>query len=362
MRLLISLSILFLIAGCTARQSAPATKASTADARAWEAQNTPVAASLRGLHAVNSSVVWASGSEGTWLRTIDGGKTWQSGRIPGDETLDFRDVHALDANTAFVLSAGRPARIYHTTDGGETWALRYANDSPGVFFDGLVFVDQRRGIAFSDPIRNSFLIITTRDGGLTWHQVPPERLPAPLPGEAGFAASGTAIASFNSNVWIGTGGSRARVLRWIQADRSWQIADTPILAGKPSAGIFSITFWSERHGVAVGGDYEQPDQTDRNAAFTEDGGRTWSLVRDQPPRGYRSCVAHIPNTSGPILVAVGTNGGDISYDGGRSWQPLSDEGFHAIDFAADGTGWAVGPAGHVARYAGPRSDSPASGK
>src|SRR5687768_1591232 len=55
---------------------------------------------------VNDNVVWASGARGTWLRTNDGGANWVRGTVPGADSLQFRDVHAVNANTAYLLSIG----------------------------------------------------------------------------------------------------------------------------------------------------------------------------------------------------------------------------------------------------------------
>src|SRR5690349_18144373 len=72
---------------------------------------------------VDERTVWVSGSGGTWLRTTDGGATWQTGRVAGADSLQFRDVHAVDANTAYLLSIGDgpQSRIYKTTDAGAHW-------------------------------------------------------------------------------------------------------------------------------------------------------------------------------------------------------------------------------------------------
>ena len=53
---------------------------------------------------VNERVVWASGTQGTWVRTTDGGTTWLTGRVPGADSLQFRDVHAESAESAWLLS------------------------------------------------------------------------------------------------------------------------------------------------------------------------------------------------------------------------------------------------------------------
>jgi hypothetical protein len=38
---------------------------------------------------------------------------------------------------------------------------------------------------------------------------------------------------------------------------TWKVADTPIMTGVASAGIFSLAFSDEKNGVAVGGDYRK---------------------------------------------------------------------------------------------------------
>ncbi len=48
----------------------------------WVKQTVNTTASFRGLSVVNEKVVWASGTDGTVIRTIDGGKTWNVMTIP----------------------------------------------------------------------------------------------------------------------------------------------------------------------------------------------------------------------------------------------------------------------------------------
>src|SRR5205085_6237 len=82
---------------------------------------------LQAVSAVNPSVVWASGLDGTFTRTTDGGNTWSSGVVPGAETLQFRDVEAVSDRIAYLMAAGNGAdsRIYKTKDGGRTWQLQF---------------------------------------------------------------------------------------------------------------------------------------------------------------------------------------------------------------------------------------------
>jgi photosystem II stability/assembly factor-like uncharacterized protein len=320
----------------------------------WQPQTSPTTASLRGLAAVSDKLAWASGTHGTYLRTLDGGTTWQAGQVPGAEQLDFRDIEAFDANTAYLLSIGKgeASRIYKTTDGGQHWTLQFKNTNPEAFFDALAFWDAHHGIAMSDPVNGKFVLITTEDGGQTWQAVPPQGLPAALPNEGGFAASGTCLVTQGKrNVWFGTGGAvRARIFRSTDRGRTWTVADTPVLAGAASAGIFSIAFRDARHGVIVGGDYQQPTLAARNLAYTNDGGRTWRLAEMNKPSGFRSGVAFARGPRGWLLLAVGTAGTDYAVPGG-AWSKLDAENYNAISVAQGKLTavWAVGPRGRIAK-------------
>jgi len=313
----------------------------------WQTQSSGTTARLRGVSAVSPTVAWASGSDGVCLKTTDGGANWEAATVPGAEALDFRDVEAFDADTAYLLSIGEGerSRIYKTTDGGKRWRLQFTNRNPKAFFDALAFWDADRGVAVSDSVDGRFVIIKTTDGGANWNEIPPEKLPPALAGEGAFAASGTCvITEGKNNVWIGT--TAARVLRSTDGGDTWRVATTPIPSGQPSAGIFSIAFRDARNGVIVGGDYKKEGEARDNVATTSDGGLTWNLVKGPLPGGFRSAVAYTPGAA--MLVATGPSGSDYSLDGGASWAPVGGAGYHAISFARSGAGWAVGEGGRIA--------------
>ncbi|HEY0385539.1 MAG TPA: hypothetical protein VGC64_05985, partial [Pyrinomonadaceae bacterium] len=313
----------------------------------WVVQSSGVTVRLRGVSAVSRSVAWASGEKGIFARTIDGGREWRAGLVPGAAELDFRDVDAFDARTAYLLSIGPgdKSRIYKTTDGGNRWQLQFTNSNPKAFFDAMAFWDKAHGIAVSDPVDGRFVIIRTDDGGHRWQQMPVAGMPLALEGEGAFAASGTCITvEGKNNVWFATGGgAQARVFHSTDGGKTWTVSPTPLLSGRPPAGIFSIAFKDARNGVAVGGNYQKEADADRNAAVTTDGGLTWTLDTESRPAGYRSCVVYVRGATLRGLVAVGPNGADYSTDDGRSWTGIGPMGFHSVSFAA-GTdaGWAVG--------------------
>ena len=313
-------------------------------------QNSGTDAALRGVSAVSDKIVWASGTHGTYLRTTDGGATWAAASVPGAETLDFRDVEGVDANTAYLLSIGKgnPSRVYKTTDSGAHWALSLQNTDPNGFFDEMAFWNPQHGILVGDPVDGQLVVMSTEDGGARWQR---QKMPPALPGEGAFAASGTGITLLGDHdVWIGTGGKdAARVYHSADGGRTWTVAATPIRADSASAGVFSLAFSDLQHGVAVGGDYSKSAETAGNIALTSDGGKTWTKPPGAPPNGFRSAVAYLADRK--VWVAAGTSGADISTDGGQNWQQFDTGNYNAISLVGSQAGWAVGPRGRVAKFA-----------
>jgi photosystem II stability/assembly factor-like uncharacterized protein len=315
----------------------------------WQQQAIKSDADFRGLCAVSAKVAWVSGTKGTYGRTTDGGRTWSVGTVPDAAKLDFRDVEAFSDTMAYLLSAGpgEESRIYKTVDGGKTWALQFKNPDPKAFFDAIAFWDDKNGVALSDPVNEHFRLIVTDDGGTTWKPLPGKNLPPALPNEGAFAASGACLVTHGKEeVWFCTGGAKtARVFHSKDRGRNWSASETPIIAGTESAGIFSIAFRDQDHGMIVGGDYRKPNDTGATAAITSDGGKNWKLL--DKPFPYRSCVAWAKDR----WVAVGTAGSHVSQDDGATWKLLDRENYNSVAFASTGEGWAVGPKGRIAKFA-----------
>ncbi|AUD04735.1 WD40/YVTN/BNR-like repeat-containing protein [Spirosoma pollinicola] len=315
----------------------------------WQPQTVDTDASFRAVSVAGPDIAWIGGTKGTFLRTVDGGKSWKTGTVPDAQTCDFRDVQAIDAQTAYLMSAGPAekgqARLYKTTDGGQNWTLLYQTQQTGVFFDGIDFWDDQHGIVFSDPIDKKWFILTTDDGGKTWQPVPPASLPLMEPNEAAFAASGTClVVQGKRNVWIASGGGvSGRVYRSKDRGRSWTVSNTPLPAGE-ATGLFGMRFFSDKIGVVVGGNYKQEQQPGQNAAITRDGGQTWELMAQTDPPGLKEAIALLP---GDRLLTVGPSGTSLSADQGQTWQRLDTDGFHSLA-CAKGTCYTVGAKGKVA--------------
>ena len=284
---------------------------------ATQAMADSVKKGFRGLSVVDEKVIWISGQRGLVGRSTNGGKTFVWHRVKGYEKMDFRTLYAGDKKNAMIATAGTPAAILTTHDGGKNWSLRYESQDSAMFFDGAAFWDRRRGLIFGDPVNGRMVLMWTDCGGDHWRPIPDSLCPQLVEGEAAFAASGTTIRTLpNGHVYIATGGVKSRLWHSRDWGHHWEVFETPIIQGKASQGIFSIAFRDTSYGVIAGGDYTHPDDTTANCFVTKDGGRTWSACRI-PPGGYRSSVEFVGHDK---FVATGTNGTDESTDGGVTWR------------------------------------------
>jgi photosystem II stability/assembly factor-like uncharacterized protein len=307
----------------------------------WVIQDSGTQAGLRGVSVVNAQVVWASGSGGTWLRTVDGGATWHSGKVPGAEDLDFRGIQAFSAKSAVVMSAGpgEKSRIYKTSDAGAHWRLVFTNPDAKGFWDAIVFRGAKHGVLAGDAVDGAIAVFTSEDGGEHWTR---RRMPAAKDGEGAFAASNTSLAMRGKTVWFGSSG--ARVFRSADGGVKWTVAATPVRKNSNSSGIFSVAFANDRDGVAVGGDYAKDAEPEHNIAVTADGGRTWTEPAGGPA-GFRSAALWLPDVKS--WVVTGTSGSDWGVGG--KWTKFDSAAFNALGGKSSAAIWAVGPRGRVAR-------------
>lgn len=307
---------------------------------------------LQAVSVVNERVVWVSGHAGTYAVTTDGGANWRAAVVPGADSLQFRDVHAADANTAYLLAAGpgERSRIYKTTDAGAHWQLQFTNRDSSAFYDCFDFWDARHGVAVSDAVNGRLPILVTTDGGAHWTGRPGAAVPPALPGEGAFAASGTClVVGRGGRAWVGTGATEgARVYLSEDYGATWTVAPTPIVSG-PASGIASVAFRDERHGIALGGRIGDPHSLSDNIAITEDGGATWRLAGRPTFAGAIYGAAWVPGAPAPTVVAVGPRGMGYSTDEGRSWTSLDTLAYWSVGFASPRAGWAVGPGGRISK-------------
>jgi len=254
----------------------------------WRLVDTGTQTHFRGLSVVSRKVAWLGGYDGVVLRTVDGGRSWINASPAGASALQFRDIEAFSATQAVAMAAGSgtDSRLYVTANGGRSWRLAYQNTNPEAFFDCMAFFNPRHGLVVSDPVDGKFRILSTRDGGRDWTVLPNAGMPAALPGEAGFAASGECLTTWGQDAWFGSGGSSiARVFASRDGGLTWHVATTPMVTG-PTAGVFALAFRTPLAGVAVGGDFASPTAA-ANVAALSFLGSPW-FAPPSGPASYRS--------------------------------------------------------------------------
>lgn len=148
--------------------------------------NFTLAQSYRGLSVLSENEIWASGSKGTVVYTNNGGTTFDTISPKGFGKKDFRDIHAINGNSAIIMSAGDSAVILKTTNHGNSWKVVYSDYRPGIFLD-VIEINPKSGvgIAMGDPlpdslfnpsIKNSiekhFVALYTIDFGDHWQPIP----------------------------------------------------------------------------------------------------------------------------------------------------------------------------------------------
>jgi photosystem II stability/assembly factor-like uncharacterized protein len=317
----------------------------------FDEQETGMTGSLRGLDVVSRRVVWVSGAKGEFSVTRNGGYTWFQDTVPGAGKLDFRDVQGFSAKVALLMSAGpgKGSAIFRTENGGKSWVLTYQNTDEKAFFDGMDFFDNSHGLLIGDPVDEKPYLLETKDGGLIWNRLIPEKIPDLIPGEYAFAASGTSLdACSDGTCYLATGGSVARVFRSADRGKNWEVTTLPVLQGDLAAGAFSIAMGPGHHLAVAGGHYQKMTITGANIALSEDNGRTWTVPAGAALVPFMECIRWIdPYT----LVACGPPGLWMSTDSGKTWVQMSPDGFHTMEVSPDqGTIWLAGNKGKVVKW------------
>jgi len=324
----IAASLPFAIVVSAGAQTVPPATSAAPRAPAVTELPSPTTALLQAVYAVNAQVVWASGHKGAVLRSRDGGRSWERFETPAGDTLEYRDIHATGADTAWILSAGdgSKSRIYRTTNGGATWRLQFLNADSAAFYDCFSFGSSTSGVAFGDASHTRTNLLRTDNGGASWTLLPASSVPAPLPGEGAFAASGRCVVHGDPNtVYVATGAPGARLFRSRDAGRSWTVENTPFTRGT-AAGLTGLSFINGTLGIAVAADINRlrTDTSQSVVGVTRDGGRTWEMRARPPLPGALAGVTWVPDAGPGVAVAVGFGGAFYTTDEGRSWTTITN--------------------------------------
>ena len=316
----------------------------------------PYAQGIRCLDAVNATIAWAVGRDGTgsdvptteFTRTINGGDTWIAGSVLGtsDTIHGCGNICALSEAVAYVAvynhvgSQDATDGPYKTTDGGSHWTQ--LGNYPISFANNVVFWNENEGVVLGDTKDGYFEDYYTSDGGVTWTRVPQTNYSGPgLPSQTDEGGWTGVYDAFGNTVIFGTN----KGVVYISHDKghTYYASLSGISPSDPGTnpGVNEIAFKDATHGI-VG---HSTDSGDYSLYNTSDGGITWHAI-SHTGTAYDYDIAYVPGTAN-MYISTGANqalsGASYSLDGGFSWvdyPEVSGIQLMATDFVENKIGWA----------------------
>jgi photosystem II stability/assembly factor-like uncharacterized protein len=282
---------------------------------------------LHAVHFIDQNRGWVAGSNGTLLKTIDGGVTWSRAAFVTRD--DLRDVYFSDESNGWLFARRdlwkikaneRNSYLLNTKDGGVTWRRVFFN-TPDVNtrFSRLVFTDAQHGWVFGE----TGALFATVDGGEHW--IPQKTATTHL-------LLGVAVTNNGRGFLVGAGGT---ILRSDDFGATWQSPISLINIASPrliAVSVVGNTAWT------VGGS---------RMFKTIDGGRIWI----SQPSNTTADLADIKFIDDREGWVVGSQGTVLhTSDGGIHWSVESIHTAHALErlFILDRDhAWAVGFGGVI---------------
>ncbi len=251
-----------------------------------------------------------------------------------EKRMQFRTL-AQDKNSFYAINIESPAEFFKINKKDLTSEIIFRDTVKTAFYDALHFVNNELAYTFSDANKDNHLKLAVFRNGI-WSNFKNDIVLNE--GEAAFAASNTNIASAKKYLWIATGGKASRILRMNLKDEKFEVFNTPFIQGESSQGMYSIGFYDDQFGIAVGGDYTKQADNINNIATTNDGGKTWQIQASGKNAGYTTCVKIKPNSKGKEIISVGDQHISYSSDFGKTWKKISDEkGFFVCEWVDGNT-------------------------
>ncbi|PJJ66313.1 WD40/YVTN/BNR-like repeat-containing protein [Chryseobacterium geocarposphaerae] len=276
--------------------------------------------SIRALEVYDNKV-WYSGTDSKF-GFVDIKNPQEQKQIKlSEKKLQFRTL-AQNKDAFYAINIESPAEFFKISKKDLTFKIVFRDTVKTAFYDALHFVNNELAYTFSDADKDNHLKLAVFKNG-KWSNF--KNNISLNEGEAAFAASNTNIASSKKYLWIATGGKASRILRMNLKNENIEVFNTPFVQGESSQGMYSIDFYDDKFGVAVGGDYTKQADNINNIATTNDGGKTWRVQASGKNAGYTTCVKIKPGSKGKEIISVGDQHISYSSDFGKTWKKISDE-------------------------------------
>ena len=280
--------------------------------------------------------VWYSGTDSKFGYVSLKDSADKTQLVLSDKKLQFRTL-SQDKNAFYLINIESPAHFFRIDKKTLKSQIIHTDNDKNAFYDALKF-SNGMFYTFSDPnedLNLKFLGFNFWKGKFV-NKIYTE--PKLNDGEAAFAANNSNIAASKKYIWIATGGKSSRIFRLDRTAKKFKIFETPFIQGTSSQGMYSLDFYKDKFGIAVGGDYTKQSENINNIATTNDGGETWQIQASGKNSGYKTCVKIRPKSKGKDIIAVGDQNIEFSQDYGKSWTKISDEkGLYVCEWVDENT-------------------------
>jgi photosystem II stability/assembly factor-like uncharacterized protein len=299
---------------------------------------------------------WARKGLSQLYRTDDGGSMWREIHLQG--RMQVTGASFLGAQEAWlpgVPDAELKQTVYHTTDGGQSWAKLGSVPGPNV---ELRFHDRRLGWALNGiaAAGNIFYeVYQTSDGGATWRRLDIASRDGadqgPMAGTAHLAAGDTLSFSPPSSIWIASGAGLSTPYAGLSVSRdggkTWQDVNPPLAAeyvkDQPPVVAIAPQFVTDDDAVL-------PVTAGNRLVFfdSHDGGSSWSVLPAVLPSTQMTPRVQFVNSKDGFAVCASFL--CATQDGGQTWREVptpfsfdSSGGDHVqrFDFVDASIGWAT---------------------
>lgn len=284
----------------------------------WIQQQTNSTADLNSIFFVDPDLGWAVGSEGTVLKTTNGGDQWlpQSSGVASD----LLSVHFTDPLTGFAVSSHE---LLKTTDGGEHWVVQ--DTVMNAWLSTVFFIGSDTGF-----VAGAGRILKTTDHGNTWTK------------QSGFGCFG--VKSFWATVpeTLYMGGSDFLTMKSMDGGAHWDV----LIPNLSYGNMESIFFTDHNTGYFAGGGWAQ-GYTGSYFAKTADGGATMTYPLGNIGK-WLSCVFFTDTHNGYITALDGSI--LKTTDAGDHWVSLNsgvNSALTSICFTDSVTGYVAGKSGTI---------------
>lgn len=273
----------------------------------WERVESGTLTWLRAVFFVDAENGWIVGSSGTYLRTVDGGRSWAKEKVTGD---NIRDVVFKDRDLGWLLceqsvfgpGIASPTYILHTRDAGRTWTK--ADIEPGR--------ERMLRLVFSNNFPTAYAVGET--GSLLIGDQATDQWKRTSLATQTMLTSGEIL---NDKEAILVGG-RGTILRTENAGVTWTEIRTQ--EDDPRRKLNAVYFIDEKKGWAVG--------AEGKVILTKNGGKTWEKSTSGVDADLLD-VIFLSETSG---IAVGDSGTIIkTTDSGKTWTKMDSGSKHRLE-------------------------------